>query len=159
MTIWRRRIRGALGMGVTWGAVWAVAGFALAVATGFQADAPFPLVFGVFGFAAGVLFSACLALIDGRRRFDQLSLPSMAGRGAAGGLVLAAVFTTLASLGWHDVIVVAPTFALASAVAAAGSLALARRAGGSESGRMLEEACGVELAEPVHEHEPNGRLQ
>lgn len=129
MTSWKRRIRGALGMGLTWAAVWGAAGVGMAIVTRFQADAPFPLVFAVFGFAAGVIFSACLAMLDGRRRFDQLSMPSIAGRGAVGGVVLAAIFAKAASLGWGDVLVVAPTFAFASAVAAAGSLALARRAG------------------------------
>ena len=42
MRTWLQRIRGAIGMGVTWGAAWAVAGLVLAAATRFQADAPFP---------------------------------------------------------------------------------------------------------------------
>ena len=57
MRKWLRRIRGAIGMGFTWGAAWSGAGFVLAVVTGFKADAPFPLVFGVLGFIAGVIFS------------------------------------------------------------------------------------------------------
>lgn len=123
-----RRLRGIVGMGLTWGAAWSVAGMALAVATRFQADAPFPLIFGVFGFAAGVIFSVCLTLAEGRRRLDQLSLPRMAAWGAVGGLILSTIFVTAASFGWGDVLVVVPTFALASASAASGSLALARRA-------------------------------
>jgi peptidoglycan/LPS O-acetylase OafA/YrhL len=123
-----RRIRGAIGMGFTWGAAWAVAGFVLAVVTGFKADAPFPLVFGVFGFMAGVIFSALLALTEGRRRLDQMSLPRFAAWGATGGLLLSVLFATAASFGWGDVLVIAPTFALACAVCASGSLALARRA-------------------------------
>ena len=71
---WLRRIRGAIGMGFAWGAAWSAAGFVLAVVTGFKADAPFPLIFGVLGFFAGVIFSAFLALTEGRRRFDQMSL-------------------------------------------------------------------------------------
>lgn len=125
---WLRRIRGAIGMGFTWGAAWAVAGFLLAVVTRFKADAPFPLIFGVLGFLAGVIFSAFLALTEGRRRFDQMSLPRFVGWGAAGGLLLAAVFAKAASLEWADVLAIAPTFALASAVCASGSLAVARRA-------------------------------
>ena len=125
---WLRRIRGAIGMGLTWGAAWAVVGFVLAVVTRFQADAPFPLVFGVLGFFAGVVFSALLALTEGRRRWDQMSLPRFAGWGAAGGLLLAAVFARAASLGWGDLLVIAPTFAAACALCASGSLAVARRA-------------------------------
>jgi len=128
MRKWLRRIRGAIGMGFTWGALWSGAGIVLAVVTGFKADAPFPLVFGVLGFIAGVIFSAFLALTDGRRTFDQMSLPRFALWGATGGLLLSAVFAMAASLGWGDVLVITPTFALACAVCATGSLALARRA-------------------------------
>ena len=128
MQKWLRRIRGAIGMGFTWGAAWSGAGIVLAVVTRFRADAPFPLVFGVLGFIAGVIFSALLALIEGGRRLDQMSLPRFAGWGAMGGLLLAALFARAASLGGGDVLAVAPTFALACAVCASGSLAMARRA-------------------------------
>lgn len=128
MRKWLRRVRGAIGIGFTWGAAWAGAGMVLAVVTGFKADAPFPLVFGVLGFIAGVIFSAFLALTEGRRRFDQMSLPRFAGWGATGGLLLSAVFAKAASLDWGDVLAIAPTFALACAVCASGSLAVARRA-------------------------------
>jgi hypothetical protein len=57
-----------------------------------------------------------------------MSLPRFAAWGAAGGLLLSAVFAKAASLGWGDVLTIAPTFALASAICASGSLALARRA-------------------------------
>jgi hypothetical protein len=100
----------------------------LAALTGFKADAPFPLIFGVLGFFAGVIFSAFLALTEGRRRFDEMSLPRFAGWGATGGLLLSAVFAKAASLQWRDVLAIAPTFALACAVCASGSLALARGA-------------------------------
>lgn len=125
---WLRRIRGAIGMGFTWGAAWAGAGTVLAVVTRFQADAPFPLIFGVLGFGAGVVFSALLALTKGRRRWDQMSLPRFAAWGATGGLLLSGIFARTASLGWGDVLAIAPTFALASAICASGSLAVARRA-------------------------------
>ncbi|MFL5606604.1 MAG: hypothetical protein ACJ8AD_09180 [Gemmatimonadaceae bacterium] len=128
MRKWLRRIRGAIGMGFTWGAAWSGAGIVLAVVTRFRADAPFPLVFGVLGFIAGVIFSALLALTEGRRRLDQMSLPRFAGWGAMGGLLLSALFARAASLGWGDVLAVVPTFALACAVCASGSLAMARRA-------------------------------
>ena len=128
MQKWLRRIRGAIGMGFTWGAAWSVAGFVVAAAFRFQADAPFPLIFGVLGFIAGVMFSALLALTERRTRFDQMSLPRFAGWGAVGGVLLSAVFAKAASLGWGDVLAIVPTFALASAVCASGSLAIARRA-------------------------------
>jgi hypothetical protein len=123
-----RRVRGAIGMGVTWAAAWSVAGMVPRWVLGFDADAPFPLVFGVFGFVAGVIFAALLALTEGRRRLDQMSMPRFAGWGAVGGLLLSALFATATSLGWGDVLAVAPTFALACAVCASGALAVARRA-------------------------------
>jgi hypothetical protein len=128
MVEWLRRIRGAIGMGFTWGVAWSLVGVLLAVVTGFKADAPFPLIFGVLGFLAGIIFSAFLALTEGRRSIDQMSLPRSAGWGAAGGLLLSAVFAKAASLGVGDVLAIAPTFAVASAVCASGSLAVARRA-------------------------------
>ena len=142
---WLRRIRGAIGMGFTWGAAWGAAGTVLAVVTRFQADAPFPLIFGVLGFFAGVVFSALLALTDGRRRWDQMSLPRFAGWGAMGGLLLAAVFAKAASLGWGDVLVIAPTFAAACAVCASGSLAVARRAVRAELPGSDEDAAEAEV--------------
>src|SRR5437660_854640 len=123
-----RRIRGAIGMGFTWAAAWFAAGLVPRWVFGVYTDAPLPLVFGLFGLLAGVVFSGVLALTEGRRRFDQMSLPRFAGWGAMGGLVLSALFAKAASLGWGDVLALAPTLAVASAVCASGSLALARRA-------------------------------
>lgn len=148
---WLRRIRGAIGIGFTWGAAWAGAGFVLAVVTGFKADAPFPLIFGVLGFVAGIIFSAFLALTEGRRRFDQMSLPRFAAWGAAGGLLLSAVFAKAASLEWGDVLMVAPTFAFACAVCASGSLAVARRAVTRE---LPDMRVGTAEAELIDHEEP-----
>jgi peptidoglycan/LPS O-acetylase OafA/YrhL len=142
-----RRIRGAIGMGLTWGAAWSAAGIMLAVVTRFKADAPFPLIFGVLGFVAGVIFSAILALTEGGRRFDQMSLPRFAVWGATGGLLLSAVFAKAASLGWGDVLAIAPTFAVACAVCASGSLAVARRAGPRELPDIRRDIATAELTD------------
>ncbi|MFL5481787.1 MAG: hypothetical protein ACJ8AK_06315 [Gemmatimonadaceae bacterium] len=123
-----RRIRGAIGMGFAWGAAWSLAGSAPRWLFGFNADVPFPLVFGVLGFIAGIIFFALLVLTERRRTFDQLSLPRFAAWGGVGGLLLSAIFTRIASLGAGDVLVLAPTFVVACAACASGSLALARRA-------------------------------
>ena len=144
---WLRRIRGVIGMGFTWGAAWSGAGFVLAVVTGFKADAPFPLIFGVLGFFAGVIFSAFLALTEGRRRFDQMSLPRFAAWGATGGIVLSAIFAKAASLDWGDVLLIAPTFAVACAVCASGSLAVARRVARAELPAIRGDIAEVELTE------------
>lgn len=91
-----RRIRGAVGMGLTWAAAWFGAGaivvLGFLLTTGSRPDAPFPLLFGAFGFVAGVIFSGVVSLVEGRRRFDQMSLPRFAAWGAAGGFLLSAIF-------------------------------------------------------------------
>ena len=125
---WLRRLRGALGMGLTWGFVLSAVGTLPRWVFGIQTDAPIPLLAGVFGFFAGVSFSGVLMLAEGRRRFDQMSLPRFAGWGALGGLLLSAIFIRVVGFGWSELLVIAPTFALGSAACAAGSLALARRA-------------------------------
>ena len=123
-----RRVRGAFGMGLAWALAWGGAGVVMAVVTGFTADVPFPLFFAMLGFIAGVIFSAVLALASGQRSFDQMSLTRFATWGAVGGIVMSAFFARAASLDWKDMLMVGTIFALASAVCAAGSLALARRA-------------------------------
>ena len=128
MQPWLRRVRGAIGMGVAWGAAWSVVGGVPRWMFGFNTDAPFPLIFGVLGFVAGVTFAAILMVAERRRGFDRMSLPRFAAWGAVGGLLLSALFTRAASLEMGDVLMIAPTFELASALCASGSLALARRA-------------------------------
>ena len=145
MRKWLRRIRGATGMGFTWAVAWFAAGLVPRWVFGFNADVPFPLVFGVLGFIAGVTFSGLLVLTEGRRRFDQISLPRFATWGAVGGLLLSALFAKAASLDWGDVLAIAPTFALASAVCASGSLALARRAVRRELPDIRRDTAEAEL--------------
>jgi hypothetical protein len=130
MRKWLRRIRGAIGMGFTWAAAWFAAGFVSrwVFGLGLDGDVPFPLVFGALGFIAGVTFSGLLVLTEGRRSFDQMSLPRFAGWGATGGFLLSALFVRGASLGWGEVLAISTTFAVACAVCATGSLAVARRA-------------------------------
>lgn len=127
MKKWLKRIRGAIGMGLAWAAAWFGAGLVLLLVVGVgAADVPFPLFFGLLGFIAGATFSALLGVFAGRRRFDQLSLPRFAGWGALGGLLLAGMLFLVAGPS-GELLVVGPVFALAGAVSAAGTLALARR--------------------------------
>jgi hypothetical protein len=132
MQKWRRRIRAAIGMGLTWGAVWFGAGVLLARVPGFYSDLPFALLFAPLGFATGIIFSGILVGIEGRRGFDRTSLSRFAGWGAASGLLLSGIFVVGAALRgqsmWAEFLVFGPPLAMASAVCAAGSLAVARRA-------------------------------
>ncbi|MFN8580839.1 MAG: hypothetical protein U0163_07690 [Gemmatimonadaceae bacterium] len=128
MRTWLRRIRGAIGTGITWAATWGVAGFVPRWVFGIEGDLPFPILFAGLGMIAGVTFSAILMLADGRRRLDQMSLGRFAAWGAIGGLLLSVLFVTGASYSVGAVLAIAGTFSAASAVCAAGSLAVARRA-------------------------------
>ena len=129
MKKWLRRIRGAVGMGLTWGVAWFGAGVALLLVVGVgAADVPFPLGFGLLGFLAGVTFSGVLGIVEGRRRFDQMSLPRFAVWGGVGGLLLSGIFVLATGLGGEMLVVLGPVFALSGAGCAAGSLALARTA-------------------------------
>ncbi|MDB4890615.1 MAG: hypothetical protein JWL61_2470 [Gemmatimonadetes bacterium] len=151
---WQRRIRGAIGMALTWAAALFAVGLVPRWVFGVHTDVPIPLVFGVFGFIAGVTFSALLMLTDGRRRFEQLSIRRFAGWGAIGGLLLSAIWANAVSLRLGEVLAIAPTFALACAVCASGSLAVARRA----VRRELPDTRG-NIAEPeLTDHEKRNLL-
>src|SRR5204863_4722019 len=67
-----------------------------------------------------------------RRRFDRVSLSRFAGWGTVSGLLLSGIFVVAAALRgeslWAEFLVFGPPLAIASAVCAAGSLAMARRA-------------------------------
>ena len=132
MRKWLRRIRGGIGMGLTWAIAWFGAGVALLLVVGLDAaDVPFPIGFGMFGFLAGVMFSGVLGIGESRRRFDQMSLLRFAGWGAVGGLLLSGAFVLAVALvegTTLEIVVLGPVFALAGAVSAASSLALARMA-------------------------------
>ncbi len=146
MKKWLRRIRGAIGMGLIWALAWFGAGMALLLVVGFgAADVPFPLGFGMLGFFAGVTFSVVLVLGEGRRRFDQMSLPRFAGWGAGGGLLLSVLFVLAVAVAEDmtfiaNLVFLGPIFAVAGAGSAAGTLALARMA---EEREVLEGSADV----------------
>ena len=145
MRKWLRRIRGAIGMGLTWAAAWFAVGFVPRWVFGIQSDLPFPLLFGGLGFIAGITFSGLLVLTEGRRRFDQMSLPRFAGWGAIGGLLISALFVRGTSLGWREVLAISTTFGLACAACASGSLVVARRAIRRELPDIRDDTAEAEL--------------
>jgi hypothetical protein len=146
MKKWLRRIRGAIGLGLTWAMAWFGAGLVLLLVIGVgAADVPFPLFFGLLGFLAGVTFSGILGIVEGRRRFDQMSLRRFAVWGGVGGLLLSVGLAAVA--GWDGFPVVGPLFALSGAGCAAGSLALARRTEYRESLDVGAHVGDAELTE------------
>lgn len=132
MTKWGRRIRGAIGMGLAWGVAGFGAGTLLARVPGFDSDLPFALLFAPLAFVVGIIFSGILVAIGRGRRFDSMSLSRFAAWGAVSGLLLSGIFAVGAALRgeslWGEFMVFGPALTMASAVGAAGSLALARRA-------------------------------
>lgn len=149
MKKWLRRIRGAIGMGLTWAVGWAITGLGIGVASIALPFLPWHLFFEIFdaplpalavpGFFGGIFYSVVLGIAGRRRRFDELSLRRVAAWGAIGGLMLALfpaflVLVGLATLGRPDAglaqltALFAVPFMLAGAGSATGSLLIARSA-------------------------------
>jgi hypothetical protein len=145
------RIRGALGIGITWATAWVLAGLLMfsligLVATGEVRGAPVlraALEFGLSGLAGGTSFSVLLGLAEGRRSFHEMSLPRFAGWGALAAAVIYGGAVTLFGSGWGAFpLAMAAVTASLGAGCAAGSLALARKA---DDGGLLRP--GVEDSE------------
>jgi len=153
MKRWLRRIRGAVLMGLTWALVWAPVGvlIGMVVDPDGSMDEPWVAVGAYPGFLGGVVFSAVLGIAARRRRLDELSLPRVAAWGAVAGLLVGALPfaigepTTALPL-WLLGGIVMGTTTLLSAVSAAGSLALARRADRRELPDAGEDVAEVALA-------------
>ena len=144
MKNWLRRIRGAIGMGVTWAAAWAPVGAMVGLALSVLYGAPIGLgirrnatVFAVLGGISGVLFSSILRLAEGRRSFDELSMTRFVAWGAICGLMLGSLaMITGLLLG----LIVLPTTTVLGAASAAGTLALAKKADVASLKTMAETA-------------------
>ena len=145
MNNWLRRLRGAIGMGVTWALGWAFSGILIGVLWTLGVpmewfvrvfDAPLPAL-AVPGFFAGATFSLVLGVAGRRRRFDELSLPKFTAWGSLGGLLLS--LFPLGALGSQAPVatlaVMAGTLTVLSGASAAGTLMLARM---GEDRRLLD---------------------
>jgi hypothetical protein len=160
MTNWLKRIRGAVGLGLTWAVSWSAIGALVAVLPGTVRGFPlapewivgFAVQFAVLGFVGGAAFSVVLGVIEGRRRFDQMSRPRFAVWGAFGGLIMWAARGTIGwsvmdflesvgvqGLNWAYALS-GGVIVLLGAGCAAGSLALARSVDDQE---LLEAGEGV----------------
>ena len=159
MNDWLRRLRGAIGMGLTRG----IAGFRLGMVVELvQEIVPgwngaivdiWPMALGLPAFLGGVAFSGVLAIAGRNRRFDELSLPWFAVLGAAGGLLVGLIPAVMVMLGLASVnspatlgritAVVAPISMLLCSACATGTLLVARYA---ESGDRLSAGDDVERA-------------
>jgi hypothetical protein len=132
------------------GLTWAVAGFLAGMGIelihniwpnplGSAVDI-WPAVLAYPAFLGGVTFSAVLGIVGRHRRFDELSIPRFAAWGAAAGLLASLFPAVMVALGlatpnvplWQIIAALAGPLTIGSALAAAGSLALARMAGDRE---------------------------
>ncbi|MEJ2540806.1 MAG: hypothetical protein P8188_12690 [Gemmatimonadota bacterium] len=130
---WTRRIRGALGLGLTWALGWAGIGLLIELITEFVPGwngalvDMWPQTLAVPGFMGGAAFSLVLGIAGRRRRFDELSLPGFAAWGALGGLLVSG--SIVASSGVTvPALIVSGVVTLLCAGSAVGTLALARLA-------------------------------
>ena len=178
MKKWLRRTRGAVGMGLTWAAGWALAGLLIGVTSKLLPGLPWDAFFEVFdaplpalaipGFFGGAFFSVVLGIAGRRRRFDELSLPRFAAWGALGGLLLTLFPFALVAVGlastegstlgaWQVIRAISGPFILLSAVSASGSLMLARKAEKRELLEASEEVAEVGLTERARQELLGGR--
>lgn len=154
MKNWLRRIRGALGMGLTWAVAGFLAGMGIELLhniwpnpLGSAVDI-WPAALAYPGFFGGVAFSTVLGIAGRRRRFDELSLPRVAAWGAAGGLLVSLIPAAMVAVGlatpnvplWQITAALVGPFTAGGAAAAAGSLALARMA---EDRELLDDGRDV----------------
>jgi len=152
MSKWLKRIRGAVGMGVTWALAWsfvcAVGALQGLVFGALNGGAVYfvnsVLWFALAGLIGGSAFSVVLGIAGRRHTFDDLSLPRFAGWGALSALLM--FVPTAALLGVQlltpEALVTTALVVGLGAGSAAGSLALARRADDSE---LLD--AGADVAE------------
>jgi hypothetical protein len=152
MKKWLRRLRGMLGMGLVWGVIWGLVG-------GFVMEAivdphgrigdMWPPFFAMLGFAGGALFSMMLWISEGRRRFDELSLPRLTGLGTLGGLLMggyaASQLNPTVPLWVRAAVLISPP--LLCAASAYSTLVLARKAQGLVGGPASAVAAEIELPE------------
>ena len=156
---WLRRIRGVIGMGLTWAVAWSFVGAVQGVADFFLVFgqppgiplglivATYARMFAGLGFFGGAIFSTVLGITEGRRRFDELSPRRFAAWGALGGLLLGVLAASRGAVPWAlgpgigllDVVIVGVA-TLLGAGSAAGSLAVAK---GADDRELLEHGADV----------------
>ena len=156
MNKWLRRIRGALGMALTWALGGAFIGGVIELIhnvwpnpLGALVDI-WPAVLAYPAFFGGLAFSAVLGVAGRRRRFDELSIPRFAAFGAVGGVLVSLIPGALVGLRlvspevpvWQIIAALMGPLTLGGAAAAAGTLALARM---SEDRELLD--AGEDVAD------------
>lgn len=153
---WLRRVRAAVGMGITWAVAWALLGLGIELVhniwpnpIGALVDI-WPAALALPAFFGGLAFSAVLGIAGRHRRFDELSLPRIAAWGALGGVLLGLIPGALVAAGSGSVAeaaAVVGAVTLLTTISASGSLLLARTAEDRELADAGSEAARVGLSE------------
>lgn len=151
MRDWLRRFRGAFGLGLAWASAFFMVGVGVAlVSWEFGVDAfgngllwvtYNSLLSAATGFIAGATFSSFLAVIEGRRRFDEMTLPRFMVWGGVGGALVAGVLSVVIGWGTPSMIANIAVLGLLGAGSAAGTLVLARAA---EDRQLLDDKVEIE---------------
>ncbi len=99
-----RRLRGLLGVGLTWGALWSVIGAGVGIAIGIVAPEVWELTnpilkwtvgMGLYGLVSGVGFGGLLALREGRKTIFDVSLRQATILGIVGAAAVPLLFGAL----------------------------------------------------------------
>jgi len=142
-----QRLRGLAGTALLWAAVWLLVGLAFGVyqaETRSRPDVPiaFPwfqiiatatAIWTVWGAVSGAVFALVLTLAERRHALSELSMPRFALWGALGAIALPAIYLLVVAIQERDPEMFGPFALILSvcaalgAVAAVGTLALARR--------------------------------
>ena len=99
-----RKLRGGLGVGLTWGALWAAIGAVIGLVVGVVSPASWSLTLtvfdwalgmGLYGLVSGAGFATLLSLGEGRRTLRDLSLGRVALWGVLGSAAVPVLFGAL----------------------------------------------------------------
>lgn len=134
-----RKLRGLLGVGLTWGTLWAGIGAAIGLVIRLVAPpvwgnpiGEWALGIGLYGVVSGFAFATLLSLREGRKTLLELSLKRVALWGVLGAAAVPLVFAALGTLGGTttavDILESMLVTASLGGAFAAGSVAIARRA-------------------------------
>ena len=136
-----RKLRGLLGVGITWGTLWAGIGAGIGLVVGIVSPElwnwgnpilEWALGMGLYGLVSGFGFGALLSLGEGSKTLRDLTLGRVALWGVLGSAAVPVVFGFLGAFGagtsMIDIVEAMAVTALLGGTFAPGSVALARRA-------------------------------
>lgn len=136
-----RRLRGLLGVGITWGAAWSGIGAVIGAVVGIvwpdvwafgNPVLDWAVGMGLYGLVSGAGFAGLLSLGEGRKTLRQLSLGRVAIWGVLGSALVplgfGAVGAFVANTTWLDILQAMVVTGGLGGVFAPGTVALAKRA-------------------------------